>query len=144
MSCSLDCKKFGMAAVSALVLRNFLEFIVHGVLLKGAYQQARYMTLWNPPEAMASRKPAVFLASVLFALFFTKIYTNGHEHEKPAVGQGLRYGLWMGLMTASFPLVEYMVYPVSCGLATAWVVGGFVECLIMGVAVATIYQPKHA
>src|SRR5262249_14973048 len=95
MSCSLDCKKFGMAAVAAFAAfaaMNVMGFLIHGVALKGVYHHAQYAHLWNPEAVMASRRPAMLVAFLVFSVLFTKIYTYGFEFGKPGLGQGLRYG----------------------------------------------------
>lgn len=140
--CSRDCKKFGLAALAVVVSVNVLEFILHAVLLGPVYMRPQYMMLWNSPEAMAERRWAMLLAYLIFGVVFTKIYAQGYEDSKPALGQGLRFGLLAGLLIAPLnALVEYMVYPVSLGLASAWMAGGVVNCVLLGAVASLIYRP---
>lgn len=142
MACSRDCKKTGLAALAALVAFNVLEFVVHGVALMGAYMQPQYSAVWNPQPVMNGRMRVSFLGSVAFAAAFTLIYTRGYEDAKPALGQGLRFGLLAGLLVFPYhALTSYMVYPVELSLAFTWIAAGLVESLIVGAVVALIYRP---
>lgn len=143
MSCSRDCKGLGLAAAAAVVFRAAHQFVVHEVLLKNIYHRAHYASLWNPPAVMQSRMPAMLLSHALYGTLFAVIYTRGYEDSKPALAQGLRYGALIGLFGASYHIMEYFVYPVSCKLAAAWAGTTFAEALILGVIVALIYKPKH-
>lgn len=141
--CSKDCKKFGAAAGAAVVLLIGLEAVVHHVLLGPTYARPEFATVWNPPAEMSRRTPVMFLAYILFGVMFAKIYTKGYEEERAPLGQGIRYGLSIGLLAGvTHALLNYTVYPVSAGLASAWAVSMLVNCVIMGVAVAYLYRPK--
>lgn len=129
------------AAVSAL-LWTALEFVVHHGLLGGVYQKPHYQWLWNPPEVMAGRRPAMLLAYLILGIAFAGVYAKGHEESRPALGQGLRYGLWIGLLASSGPLLQYFVYPISWKLAGAWIAAGLAESALIGIAVALAYRPK--
>ena len=141
MTCSKDCKKLGVAALVAVVALYAMEFVFHGVLLQGVYHH--YQGLWNPGPVMASRRWAMFLAYIVFGVFFTKIYTYGYEESRPSLGQGIRYGLWVGLMVYALGCcLEYMVYPISFKLAGVWFVGGVAETVVLGALVASLYKPR--
>jgi len=142
MSCSQDCGKLGKAALAAIVLRAALAYLVHSVLLNGIYSRPHYATLWNPMDVMKSRMPAMLLSHVLFGFAFALIYTRGYEESKPPLGQGLRYGFWMGLFFATGTLIQYAVYPVSIRLMGAWILDDVVSCMIIGAAVALLYKPQ--
>ena len=142
--CAKDCKKFGLAAVVAVVVTNVLEFVVHHKLLAGLYSDSVYASLWNKPEVMKSRMPWMWAAYIIYGVVFTKIYTKGYEEGKAALGQGLRYGFLMGFLAGPFQaMMSYFVYPVGCNLICAWAVAGMVESLILGSVVALVYQPKE-
>ncbi len=139
----LNAKKFTMAAIVSVVLAITMEFALHSLILGETYREPQYATLWNPLNIMQARQPFMFLAHLLFGFTFTLIYTQGYEPSKSAVGQGLRYGLLIGLLAPVHgSLVEYFVYPVSGGLAVAWSMGGVIESMILGTVVALIYRPK--
>ncbi|MBI2070292.1 MAG: hypothetical protein HYT79_06780 [Elusimicrobia bacterium] len=140
--CSKDCKKYGIAAGTSVVLVTAMEFVVHHLILSPTYQKPEFASIWNTPETMNSRMPAMLLAHALFGLVFAWIYTKGYEEAKPPLPQGLRYGLMAGLLTGVHSaLINYFVYPVSCGLACSWAAAAVVECLILGAVVSFIYRP---
>lgn len=140
MSCSRDCKKLGLAAGAAVVLRFGLEFLVHQVLLGPTYRKPAYASLWNPEAVMHSRFSAMLLAHLLFGAVFALMYTRGYEDGKPPAGQGLRYGLMAGVLLGQLSLIQYAVYPVSCKLALAWFVSEVVQCALIGLAVGLLYR----
>lgn len=144
--CCRDCKKLGLSAFAAFIVLSALEFLIHEGLLRQVYAHPWYTALWNSPQAMNGRMPAMWLANAVFAAAFALIYTHGYEEDKGALGQGLRYGFWAGLLTGVHgALMSYFVYPVSCRLAAAWAVAGVAECLVLGAVVALIYRPApHA
>ena len=136
-----NCKKLGIAAAAAVAIRTGHQYFVHHVLLLGVYHRAHYQGLWNPPATMHARMPVMFLSHILYGIMFAWIYAKGYEADKAPLGQGLRFGALIGLLGISWPMMEYFVYPVSCKLAAAWAGTNFVEALILGVAIASIYQP---
>lgn len=142
MACSRDCKKTGLAAVAAFVVFNILEFLVHGQLFMSAYAAPEYQSVWNPQAVMGSRMMVSLAGYVLYCIAFVLTYTRGYEDAKPALGQGVRFGLLAGLLVFPYhALINYMVYPVSLNLALAWIAAGVVESIILGAVVASIYRP---
>jgi len=88
------------------------------------------------------RKPWLYLAYAVFAIAFTWIYTKGYEATKPASGQGLRYGFWMGLLLAVYPNMQgYYAMSMSWKLSGAWAVTAMAEYILAAMAVALIYRP---
>lgn len=140
--CSKDCKQFNFAALAAVLLSMGFEILNHEVLLKPIYDHPWYQTLRNTAAEMKGRRWSILLAHVVFGLAFAKIYTAGYEEEKPALGQGLRFGFYAGwLVSVHIALVQYYVYPVSWRLAAEWAGSGMIECMLIGAAVASIYHP---
>jgi hypothetical protein len=71
------------------------------------------------------------------------IYARGVE-AKPWVGQGIRFGILLVLVTViPNSLVEYVVYPLRHELVLKWVIGGGLLTLIVALAIAAICQPKN-
>ncbi|MEK9134207.1 MAG: hypothetical protein AAB333_05050, partial [Pseudomonadota bacterium] len=78
---------------------------------------------------------------LIFAPFFTLIYAKGYEPDKSGLGQGLRYGLYMGLVLSVMQnLIWYTVLPIPGVLAFYWFLGGMVESIAAGVAAGLIYR----
>ena len=124
-----------MAAFAAIFV---LDFIAHGRLLIGLYAQTA--SVWRP-EAQAHEKMwLMMLGQLLFAVLFVWIYSKGYEQHRPGLGQGLRYGLLIGLLTSiSYITVWYVVLPVPLALALGWFASMMADCLLAGAAVGLLY-----
>ena len=117
-----------------------IEFLVNGVFLRALYRETT--ALWRPESEMKSLMWLMALGQFFFGTLFGIVYAKGYEPRRAPLGQGVRYGLIMGLMLAPMnALVWYVVLPVPVALAAAWIVAGFAEMLILGVAASQIYKP---
>jgi hypothetical protein len=68
MAIACDCKKLGIAAAAAVILRTFLEFLTHEVWLAPVYHRASYLRVWNPEAVMRTRMPFLFLSHILYGV----------------------------------------------------------------------------
>jgi hypothetical protein len=70
------------------------------------------------------------------------IYVRGVE-PKPWLGQGLRFGVLVALLTAvPQSLVEYFTYPVPPTLAVQWIIGEGLLAVLLGIVVAAVCRVK--
>jgi hypothetical protein len=135
----MNVKRWLLASLAVLVVIAALDMFINSVLLTGLYHQTA--SVWRSPEEMQRRMWLFFLGYLIFAPFFTLIYTKGHEPAKSGLGQGLRYGLYMGLVLSVLSsLVWYTVLPIPCALAFYWFLGGMVESIAAGVVAGLIYR----
>ena len=119
-----------------------LEFLIHGVLLSGAYQTTA--SLWRPEDQMKSLFPLLILAEFLFGVFFGLVYAQGYEPRRERMGQGFRYGLIMAFMIAPMnSLVWYAMLPIPVSLCVQWLAAGFIEIVFLGLAASFIYKPAE-
>jgi len=82
-----------------------------------------------------------WISYLIFAPVFALIYVKGYEAGKGGVGQGLRFGAYMGLLTGvAMTLGWYVVLPIPAALAVYWAIAGFVEMVAAGVVVGLIYR----
>jgi hypothetical protein len=135
-------KKIIGAIVAAFVLLGAGRYLIHNVLLKGAYLDTSY--LWRTPEAMLHRLWILQLANFVLAVAAVLIYVRGVE-PKPWLGQGIRFGILLALVTTvPQSLIEYAVYPLPHRMAIHWIFleGGL--AVVLGVVVAAICRPKPA
>ncbi len=73
--------------------------------------------------------------------FFALIYVKGYEKGKPGLGQGFRYGLYMGAMlSVMHSFGWYVILPIPLALAFWWFVGTLVEFIAAGVAAGLVYH----
>lgn len=83
----------------------------------------------------------MFVGALVFSFVFACFYTKGYETGKDGLGQGLRFGLYAGLLLATYQgLVWYVVLPIPMSLAIAWLAGAMVKSLCAGAVVGLIYR----
>ncbi len=128
-----------LAAAAAFAVIFVLDFIVHGKLLMGLYEQTA--SVWRPqPEAQA-KMWLMSLGQFLFALALVWFYSKGYEPGKPGLGQGLRFGFYAGVfLAAAQNFVWYVVLPIPFVLNLAWLGSSFVDCLAAGLVIGLIYK----
>lgn len=138
----MNVKKWLIASIVAFVALSFMEWILHANILASAYQaNAKY---WLPQATMEQRMWAIYLGYLIYAGMFTLIYTKGVE-DRPGLGQGFRYGLYIGFLTA-LPrfFVEFAVSPVPASIAVPWLVAGIIESIVLGLLVAGLYKKAES
>jgi len=138
----MDMKKTVIAVVAGFVLQMGGSFLLHGVILKSSYMDTS--ALWRTDEAMGHRFWMMIVAQFIFVLGAVLVYQRGVE-KKGAVGQGIRYGILLA-MVSIIPgnLINYVTIPVPHRLAFHWILGEGVQCLLLGILIALICQPKDS
>lgn len=131
-------KKLAVAWLAIFVVWMVGSFIVHGVLL-----HADYATLPNlfRPEADAQQYfPLMILAHVIMAGAFVLVYTRGVE-AKPWLGQGIRFGFVIALLTVvPTYTIYYVVQPMPGIQVVKQIVFDGVLLLVLGTVVAFLYR----
>jgi hypothetical protein len=132
----MNTKRFVLASLAVFVAGMILDYLVHMVILKGAYESLA--AIWR--QEMNSLMWLMYVGSLIFAFLFVYIFTKGHENK--GIMEGVRYGLIIGLFfilpTASG---QYAMYPIPFSLAVQWFVYGLIEFIIFGIIAAIIYKP---
>ena len=142
MSSKLNVKQWVIASIAVFVGMSILEFILHGVILSSWY--AETPQYWRPQEEMMGMMGWMYLGYAFYALLFTMIYSKGYE-GKPGLGEGIRYGFWVGLLVHLPKMfVLHAVYPYPGKILVTWMVGGLVESLILGAIVAMLYKSSQS
>lgn len=128
-------KKFWIATAVATVLFFFLDRIIHGMILAKMYSA--------PGMRAEPAMPWLVVGEFFFAAAFTWIYAKGYEAGKAVLGQGLRYGVAVGVMVGvSYAFVTYALMPVSWAYVFAFIVLVLIEVAVVGAAVATVIGPR--
>ena len=74
---------------------------------------------------------------------FCFIFTIGYRNR--GVGEGIRYGIYMGLFFAVMQAFDpWVIYPLPLGLALNWFLSSMAMFIVMGIILALIYKPKTA
>ena len=114
------------------------SFVVHGILLSGDYLTVP--NLFRPEAEAAEYFPLMLLAHVILAGAFVWIYARGVE-DAPWVGQGIRFGLAVALLTVVPTYIIYhVVQPMPGRIALKQIAFDGVLLLALGLLVAFIYR----
>ena len=131
-------KKFALAWLSVFVVWMGGSFVVHGVLLHP--DCVKLPSLFRPEADARQYFPLMILAHVLMSGAFVWIYSRGVE-AKPWLGQGIRYGCVIALLTV-VPgyTIYYVVQPMPGMHVVKQIVFDGVLLLILGAVVAYLYR----
>jgi len=140
----MDRKRLIGAMVAAFVILFIAGFLVHGVWLGTTYRQMREEGFsFRPEDAMHQRLWGVWVSDALYSVLFVWVYAKGKE-EKPWVGQGIRFGVLMTLLTVvPSGLNEYIVYNLPHRLVLYWMIAGLITLTLMGLAAAAILKKSN-
>jgi hypothetical protein len=131
-------KRFGIAWVSIFVVWMIGSFIVHGVLLHDDY--AKLPNLFRPEADAQQYFPLMILAHVIMAGAFAWIYARGNE-AKPWLGQGIRFGLVIALLTVvPTYTIYYVVQPMPGISVIKQMVFDGALLLVLGAVAAFLYR----
>lgn len=132
----MNVKRFLIAAAAVFVLFQVFDFVVHGMLLAPVYRSM--MSVWR--QDMMSLMWVMWITGAVMSLFFVYIFIKGYERR--GMGEGLRYGVVIGLFMSVGAFNQYVVYPITLSLAAQWFIYGIVEFIAAGLVTAAIYRPK--
>jgi hypothetical protein len=132
-------KNFFVAWVVVFVVWMVGSFLVHGLLLHDDYMQ---LTNLFRPEAEAGKYfPLMIFAHVLLAGTFVWIYQRGRE-DKPWLGQGLRFGVAIALLTiVPTYIIYYVVQPMPAATVVKQIV--FDGCLLIVLGVVAAWMTRE-
>lgn len=139
-ACKCSCKSWLVNGFIIAVLNLGLDMFFHQYCMKGIY--AENAALFRPLGAMAALRVWSYLGYLVFGLLFVCIYSKGYEASKSPVGQGLRFGLLLGIFYWGASLLlcyPYMPWPSQ--LYLDWFAIGLFEFLVLGFILGMIYKP---
>jgi len=135
-------KRTLLAILAGFILLAGGRYLIHSVWLAGPY--AENATLWRTQSSMLHRLWVIHLANLIFAAAAVLIYVRGVE-AKPWMGQGIRFGILLALVTAvPQSMVEFFTYPIPGALAVDWIIGEGLLAMLLGVVVAAICRAQAA
>lgn len=126
-------KKVWLGFIVSFIVLEILSFIVNGVLLMKDYDALK--NVYRPEMKLY----IIHLSNIFFSFFFAFIFSKGHEDKGPV--EGLRYGLYIGLMVflpAAYN--QYAVFPLPYGLTVKWFVLSLISCMIAGLSLALVFK----
>ena len=135
----MNTRRWLLASVAVLVVIAVLEFVIHGVLLSGIYQQTA--SVWRTHAEMQGMMWIFWVGYLVFAPIFALIYVKGYEKGKPGLGQGFRFGLYVGgMLSVLHSFGWYVILPIPLALSFYWFVAILVEFIAAGIAAGLVYH----
>ena len=132
-------KRFVIAWIVLFVVWFVGSFVVHGILLRADYMQVS--NLFRPQEEGGKFFPLMILAHLLLAGSFIWIYQRGREN-KPWLGQGVRFGIAVALLTiVPTDIIYYVVQPMPGATVVKQMV--FDGCLVVILGVVAAFMLKE-
>ena len=130
--------RFWISAVVMTIAAALLGYAVHGVLLKPDYDALSALgPIMRTPADSAHYMGWMLLADAAIGFGFTWIYRQGITPDKSALGQGLRCGIAVALVsTIPMFLIYYAVEPMPWALVQKQLIFSSVQMLLLGVLVA--------
>jgi hypothetical protein len=114
------------------------SFVVHGMLLRDDY--AALPNLFRPESEAQRYFPLMLLAHVILAGSFVWIYSRGVE-DAPWMGQGIRFGLAVALLTiVPTYIIYHVVQPMPGSTVVKQIVFDGILLLALGLLVAFLYR----
>jgi hypothetical protein len=132
-------KRMVMAIVAVFVLWSVSGFVIHNLILGGAYQQTA--ALWRP---MAEMKVwLIYICRLISAIVFVAIYARLVGQK--SMLEGVIYGLLFGLGTGfAMGFGTYATIPITPQIALGWFLGTVVETTLAGWLIGAIVRESPA
>lgn len=115
-------KKVLLGTLVVFVGWAILDFVLHGLILKSAYEASA--SLWRPEGEM--KMWVMYFVLIVVAFVFTYIYARffAVKNTSNAITYGALWGLSAGV---SMGYGSYSVMPLPYGIALGWFLGTLVE-----------------
>ena len=113
------------------------DFLIHGLWLGPLYHATQ--TLWRPETEMHTYICWMFFAQFLIATTFVIIWAKGFAGR--SAGEGVIFGLLLGIFQQTWAIILYVVMPLPAELAVKWFLSGLVQAVLLGVVTSLVYKP---
>ena len=132
--------RIALAGLGATIAYFALGFLLLAVL-PFADEIRQHAAVYRPEESMKRVAPVGMVALLIAMMALAALYGLTFR-DGPALVQGLRFGLLVGVFSAgSFMLHNYVSLNIGLRLAILQAVAYFIQWVGAGVAVALIYRP---
>ncbi len=137
----MNVKKLLLATVVVGVLANVLDWVVHGMVLKGLYY-SHMQSLFNPDPPIGWFIFGDFVAALVFVWVYDRVYGSFGGGPKGGATYGLYAGILVNFPMWLFAAGMYVGFPY--GLAWIWVIVGIIYAVILGAVAGAIYKKESA
>jgi hypothetical protein len=133
-------KRTIFAVVVSFLLIGVMSHVVHTMWPIPIY--SHYELIWALRANRIPHRWLLWLGQLIFIVVFIWVYDKGVQ-PKPWVGQGLRYGLIMTLLTVvPAACTNYALYPVTYTFLAKWIAEGGLQLILLGLVVAGFCKRK--
>jgi hypothetical protein len=136
-------KRFVIAWVVMFVAWMVEGMVVHGMLLAGDYRSL--------PQLFRGEADAqgyfgwMILAHVVLTAAYVWIYERGIAPDRPWLGQGVRFGFAVALLTiVPTYLIYYAVQPMPGAVVIKQIVFDGIGMVVLGIIVGWLYRARPA
>ncbi|MFL6593686.1 MAG: hypothetical protein ACJ8GK_13390 [Luteimonas sp.] len=130
-------KRFWICGILVSIAAMLLDFAVHGWLLQADYNALVATGMMRSPADAQTYLPSMLGAHLLIGFGLTWLYRKGIDTGRAAIGQGLRFGAAVAVMsTIPGYLIYYAVQPLPAALVHKQILLGTVEVLLLGMLLA--------
>lgn len=129
----MNIQRYVISALVTFVFVALYEFLVHGYLLMDIYTQTK--ELWRPQEE--SNMIFMFASQLGFAAVAAYIFTLHYEDK--GIGEGVRFGLYIGMLIGAIDIGTYSYLPIPMVLMLSWVLASLLKGLGSGVVLSLVY-----
>ena len=133
----MNTKRFLLGALAVFVFIHLAEFVFHGMILSGNYDQ--HANLMRPDAEMSSTMPLMSIGFLILAVGFSYIFVQGYRGT--GIAEGVRFGFFAGITFGlSSNLINYSVMPWPGSWPLLWTIGETLIMMIAGGIIAAIYN----
>jgi len=128
-------KKMLVATLAVFIAWLVLDFLIHGVILRAAYEATP--ALWREPGQ--AKMPLYVLTVLVGAYCFCRIYATWIRPK--SLHTGLQYGIWFGVGTGiAMGYGTYAFQPIPYYMALSWFLGHTVEAIAGGILAGALIK----
>ena len=129
--------RFWICGLVVSIAAMLLDFLVHGWLLLGDYNALVDKGIMRSQADSQAYLPYMLAAHLLIGFGLTWLYRKGIDSGRTAIGQGLRFGAAVALMsTIPGYLIYYAVQPLPAALVHKQLLYSSAAMLMLGVLLA--------
>jgi hypothetical protein len=128
-------KRTLLAILCVFLLWSALDFVIHGIILRPAYEATA--SLWRPMAQMKMglMYVTVLIAASMFVLIYAWLITRKN------LGTGFIYGFLYGIgVGVGMGYGTYSVMPIPYSMALTWFLGALVEATLGGLLLGMILR----
>lgn len=133
---NINSARFVLSTVVLAIFMFIYQMIVHGHMLMPYYMATPQ--LWRPEADMQAMVGWCLTYKLLFSAALTFLFTRHFEGK--GMDEGVRFGVYLGLILGIQTAASYLWMPVSGSLAIAWFVESFVFSILAGVILSMTYK----